>query len=236
MLSVENGTITAHDFTDLRSISLKDRGMTLKNLTTQEDKIQAFRLRHRIFNEELNWVPRSKDSLEVDGYDRNAIFFGVFNNRNELVAFLRLILPESPFMLENEFSFLVPPRHVVRKEGDTAEVSRLCIAPKVRSSANSENFAIHDIAMFLYKGVFQWSVINMIRYLYFVVDHKIYRLLRIRGFPCEMIGEPQTMPDGTVATAAIMDWSRFTLLNLVKRPEMLTWFTSPNQYQYTSHE
>ncbi len=230
MLSVENRT-AAHHFTSLRPIYFKDRNMTLKNLTTQKEKVQAFRLRYRIFYEELNWIPRSKDSLEIDSYDMNAIFFGVFNKQHELVAFIRLILPESQFMLEKEFSFLISPRYIVRKERDTAEVSRLCIAPEVRSSANSENFAIHEISMFLYKGIFQWSMANMVRYLYFVVDRKIYRLLRIKGFPCEMIGMPQAMPDGTVATAAIMDWSSFRLLNFVKRPELLRWFTLSNQCQ-----
>jgi len=43
-----------------------------------------------------------------------------------------------------------------------------------------------------------------------------------------MIGMPLTMKDGTIAVAAIIDLREFELVNKVKRPEMMKWFT---QYQ-----
>lgn len=131
-------------------------------------------------------------------------------------------------MLEREFLSLVGIKHEIRKEYDTVEVSRLCVAPEARSNVVSINFGIHRISMLLYKGVYHWCIRNNIRYLYLVVEYKIYRLLKAKGFPCKRIGEPQTMPDGVTAVATIMDWREFESLNTVKRPDMLRWFT---QYQ-----
>ena len=54
------------------SILIKERGFTVKNLICLEEKIQAYHLRHRIFCEELGWVPESGNALEMDEYDDNA--------------------------------------------------------------------------------------------------------------------------------------------------------------------
>ena len=133
-------------------------------------------------------------------------------------------------MLEKAFLSLVGPWHRIRKEDDTVEVSRLCVAPEMRESKISGNFGIHSISMLLYKGIYHWCIQSNIRYLYLVVELKIYRLLRAKGFPCKFIGEPRLMPDKVMAVAAMMDWREFTIFNAAKRPKMLRWFT---QYQST---
>jgi len=231
MLSVErkiNGSVTKSSAKS--SLFIKEGDFTVKNLIYENDKNQAYRLRHRIFCHELGWVPPSKEALEIDDYDDNAIFFGVLNEQNRLAAFLRLILPGKSFMIEKEFSSLIGSEHKIRKENDAAEISRLCVSPEARNDTISGNFGIHGISMFLYKGVYHWCIRNDIRYLYLVVDYKIYRLCRAKGFPCKLIGQPLTMPDGVTAVAAIMDWQEFELLNTVKRPDMMNWFT---RYQST---
>ncbi len=212
------------------SIFIQEGSFTVKNLKDEGEKFQAHCLRHKIFCKELEWVPQSNDTIEIDDYDDNAVFFGIFNEQNSLVAFLRLILPEKDFMIEKVFSFLVESKHKIRKENDTAEISRLCVSPEARNDTVSGNFGIHNISMFLYKGLYHWCLKNNIRCLYLVVEHKVYRLCRAKGFPCELIGQPLTMPDGVKAVAAIMDWREFEALNTVKRPEMMRWFS---QYQST---
>jgi len=211
-----------------KPVFIQEESLIVKNLMNEEEKIQAYHLRHRVFCQELGWVPQSEDVLEIDKYDDGAIFFGIFDKQNKLLAFLRLIVPEGPFMLEKEFSSLIEINHKIRKEYDTVEVSRLCIAPEARNEIISSNLGIHNISMLLYKGVYHWCIRNNIRYLYLVVEYKIYRLLKAKGFPCKPIGEPQTMHDGVIAVAAMMDWKEFEMLNAVKRPRMLRWF---NQYQ-----
>lgn len=192
-----------------------------------EEKMQAYQLRHKVFCEELKWVPKREDGLEIDNYDNNAIFFGVFINRR-LLAFLRLILSDGHFMIEKEFSSLVDSTHKIQKTNDTAEISRLCVAPEARNQMMSENFSFHNISMLLYKSVYHWCNRYNIKYLYLVVETKIYRLLRIQGFPCMAIGEPKIMPDKVIAIAAIIDLRKFEILNALKQSETMRWFFTKN--------
>ncbi|GAB4535684.1 MAG: hypothetical protein Fur0020_03190 [Thermodesulfovibrionia bacterium] len=208
------------------SIIIQEGNYIVKNLLTEEEKIQAYRLRHKIFCEELKWLPLSGDGLEIDEYDSYSFFFGVFDKKNKINAFARLTLPVGLFMIEKVFPFLIGTGYKIRKEDDTVEISRLCVSQEVRN--NLENFGYHEILMLLYKSIYYWCIIHNIRYIYLVVEQRFYRLCRIMGFPCKLIGEPVIMPDGLVAVAAIMDWREFESLNKVRRPKMIKWFT---QYQ-----
>lgn len=239
MLLIEKKTRKSVTQSVSYSIFILEGGFIIKIITDEDEEIQAYHLRHRVFCQELDWVSQSENALETDEYDDNAIFFGVFN-QSKLVAFIRLILPEKSFMMEKSFSLLVGSDHKIRKENDTVEVSRLCISPETRKDMYFGNFGVYNISMFIYKGVYHWCIRNNIRYLYLVVEYKIYRLLCAKGFPCKRIGEPKTMPDGVVAVAAIMDWRDFEIFNTERRPEMLKWFTQyqsiPFEKQLLQHE
>ncbi|MEW6608316.1 MAG: acyl-homoserine-lactone synthase [bacterium] len=201
------------------SVSIQEGSLIVKNIITEEEKIQAYRLRHRVFCEELCWLPQREDKMEIDNYDKSAVFFGVFDNERRLLAFLRVITPEGLFMIEREFSFLVRNGYKIRKQNDTVEISRLCVAPESRNTLILGNFGFHFISVFLYKGVYHWCIRHKVRYLYFVVELKIYRLLRSIGFPCKIIGKPKRMPDGVIAIAGIIDRQEFEALNAIIYPE-----------------
>jgi acyl homoserine lactone synthase len=211
-------------FTGSKNIEITENDYTVRNLTEPGDLGKAYELRHLIFAEELGWVPQSVAGLEIDDYDTNAVSFGVFDKADSLSAYMRLIMSGKPFMMEKEFSFLVSPEHRLRKGMDTAEVSRLCVAPGARNDTISGNFGLHSTSIFLLKGVYQWCLKNRVDYLYAVTEEKIYRLYRAKGFPFKLIGEPRQMPDGVVAAALIMDWREFEDLNRQKRPKMYSWF------------
>jgi acyl homoserine lactone synthase len=187
----------------------------------------AHRLRHKVFAEELGWVPWNDNSLEQDVYDGYAEHFGVFRN-TQLLSYLRLVTPDYRFMLEKEFSDLVSPGYIIRKANDTREVSRLCVSFEERATKIHTEIGSLGVSMFLYRRVYQWCVEFKVRYLYLVVEYKVFRLLNMLGFPCTLIGEPTRMPDGVMAAAAIMDWRDFEDRNFFKRPELMGWF---NQYQ-----
>lgn len=208
----------------LPSIFIREGQYLVKNLTTQSEKVMSQRLRHRVFCNELGWVPENCDGLEIDHYDGNAVPIGVIDDQQNLKAFLRVIKSEHTFMLENDFADLIDPAYQIRKENDTAEISRLCVEPEARNDRFSGNFGVHSITMILYKSVYHFCMKNKVRYLYLVVEGKVYRLLRAKGFPCKMIGAPRVMPDGVVAVAAILDWREFEKSNHTKRPKMLNWF------------
>jgi N-acyl-L-homoserine lactone synthetase len=206
-------------------LNIEENGFVIKNLTDEDEKDQAYRLRHQVFCKELKWVPETEASLEIDAFDNDAVFLGVLNEYGQLMAFIRIIKPEKRFMLEEVFSFLVSPEHKIRKESDTAELSRLCVIPEARNHITQSNFNTGMISMLLYKGVYQWCWNSGIRYLYFEVDYKFYKLLYKQGITCEMIGPPNIMPDGILATAVILDWRKFEALNSEERPELLRWFS-----------
>lgn len=207
------------------SAHIEEGGYSVRVITEASELSQAFQLRHRIFCEELGWVPETIDGMEIDEYDINAIPFGVFDPAGNLRAYLRLILTNKPFMLKEIFGNLIGNGHVLRRDTFTAEVSRLCVAPEARKDSVSGNFGAHNISMFLYKGVYHWCLENDVRYLYLVVEEKIFRLLNAKGILCSLIGEPQSMPDGVNAVAGIIDWRDVEKRNAALRPKMIDWFT-----------
>ncbi len=210
---------------DYRCILLQEEDFVVQTIIDDRDKAQAHRLRHRIFCDELKWVLHSTNDMESDEYDRNAVFFGVFDENRNLVSFLRLIMPGRQFMMEKEFLSLVDPGHRIRKERDTAEISRLCVAPEARYYHKAGNFDVHKISLVLFKGVYQWCMLNKIRYLYAVTELKVYRLYCLKGFPYRLIGKPIRMPDGVTVVAVMLDWYAFETMNAVKRPAFFDWFT-----------
>jgi acyl homoserine lactone synthase len=222
--SVLSATDKGRSFTRLKNIEINENDYIVRNLFEPADLRKAYELRHLIFAEELGWVSKTDAGLETDDYDRNAVSFGVFDRMNTLSAYMRLIMAGKPFMMEKEFSFLVSPEHRIRKGMDTAEVSRLCVAPGARNDTISGNFGLHSTSIFLLKGVYQWCLKNQVDYLYAVTEEKIYRLYRAKGFPFKLIGEPRQMPDGVIAAALIMDWREFEDINRLKRPKMFNWF------------
>ena len=208
----------------LSSVFIKEGPYSIKNIINNKEKMMAHRLRHRVFSQELGWVPQTDNSLEIDVYDEKAIFLGVFDEHQNLKSFLRVVMPQSTFMMEKEFPYLLKEGYKVRKESDTIEISRLCVAPEARNEKSSGNFGVHSVSMMLYKGVYQWSLKNGIRFIYLVVEEKVYRLLCARGFPCKLVGESVVMPDGVIAVAAMLDWREFEEINIIKRPKMFAWF------------
>jgi acyl homoserine lactone synthase len=214
-------------------LSIYEGEFVVKTIYDEAEKRQAHYLRYQIFSQQLKWTKENPERMERDEYDEGAIFLGVFGKEKRLAAFLRLLPPEKPFMLEKVFSMLVGADHVIRHLDDTAEISRLCVASDARHGTISCSFGVNGITLLLYKGVYHWCMGNAIRYLYLVVEPKLLRFLKIKGYPCRSIGPTKIMPDGVSAVAAMMDWREFETLSAVRNPKMLEWFI---QYQQPPFE
>lgn len=208
---------------ELISVFLEEDGYVAKDLTGDEEIYQTFKLRKKIFCDELGWVKPLGD-LEIDEFDTFSVPFGVFNN-NRLEAYLRLIPTVHPFMLEKIFPMLISPEHSLKKDMATGEITRLCIEPDARKSCLRNDFGAFGLSLFLYKSVYHWCIANNVRYLYLVVEYKIFRLLNAQGIICGKIGEPTVMPDGVKAVAAMIDWRNVEEVNARIRPKMNDWFT-----------
>lgn len=207
------------------NVFIQEGSFVIKNLSNDDEMNQAFQLRHRIFCEDLGWVPQSDNLMETDGYDWHAAHIGVFNENHRIVAFSRLVFPGTYFMIEKEFSSLIGPHHIIRKQYDTTEASRLCVAPESRKTLVHSDFGSHGLSMLAYKGMYHWCLMHNIRYVYMVVEQKVYRMLQAKGFRSQTVGEPRTMPDGCIAVAAFVDWEEFIARNTLARPGFVKWFT-----------
>lgn len=192
----------------------------IRSLTGKEDELKAARLRHEVFCETLKWVPSSPDGLETDKHDPVSMAIGIFSAGEELLGVFRFLPPSSPFMLEHEFAPLLSPGYRMRKEWDTAEVTRFTVAPNLRHHGISPG----HISRLLYKGMYQWSLENGIRYIYVAVERRFWRALVIAGYPYQPIGPVTALPPaGAESVAAILDWENFRSESRLKRATFLDW-------------
>jgi len=202
-------------------IEFRENGFVVKTLHG-EQLTQSYRLRHKVFAESLKWVPETTDREEVDLYDLWATTVGLLQDDGVVVGVARLLPSSGLFMLEKEFGSLLPAGYQIRKTSDTAEITRLAVDPEIRDRGLSSK-----IMLGLLKGVYQWAVVNDIRYYYLEVEHRFFRTLRALGFPCEMIGEPVVLPPaGASSVAALYDMVRFDEENATKKPRLLNWISS----------
>lgn len=229
MQSIKQSTLTHSTRNDKNFISIREGNYLVKNIVTKVDSLKAHALRYKVFCNELGWLPQNPHRLEIDSYDKGAIFFGVFDLHGNIKAFLRIVTSDNPFMLEHEFPFLVKEGSTIRKQNDVVEVSRLCVDIEARSETFSGNFGVHTTSLLLYKGVYHWCLKNRKNYLYLVVEKKILKLLCAKGFPCKLIGEPKVMPDGVVTVAAMLSWREFEEISLVRTWNMKSWFVNINR-------
>lgn len=181
----------------------RNNDFQIKLLTTENEKYLAFQLRKEIFCDKLNWVSCIDDHIEVDDYDNDAILIGALDEFGDIIGTVRVIPAFQPMMIEKEFSLLISPGHCIRKKVDTAEASRLC----VRSTLDSRKKT--RISHALYHAAYKWCILNGIRYLYIVVEKRMYRNLNKIGLPCHPVGPMVIMPDDTHAIAALIDWYEF---------------------------
>lgn len=205
-----------------KEIKFYEGEFLVKTLKEEAELQQAYRLRHRVFAETLQWVPPTDDGKEMDMYDLWGVTVGLFGPNGALLGMARLLPSAGKFMLENEFGALLPEDYAIRKERDTAEITRLAVNPDIRDPKLSTK-----IMLGLLKGIYQWAVENEIRYYYLEVEHRFLRALRMLGFPCEPIGPVvQLPPAGVGAVAALYDMARFDYENMEKRPELLEWIST----------
>ena len=83
--------------------------------------------------------------------------------------------------------------------------------------------------MAIYKGIYLWSILNDVRYLYLVVEKKMFRAFTITGFPCKRIGPVIKLNGGVKSLAATLDWREFE-----KTSKLFSYFLQGNNFQFKS--
>jgi acyl homoserine lactone synthase len=205
-----------------RDVEFCEGEMVVKTLSSPEELAQAYRLRHKVFAETLRWVPPTADAQEMDMYDLWGTSIGLLGPEGHVLGLARLLPASGPFMLEQDLRLLLPPDHVVRKERDTAEITRLTIDPAITDKGLSARLMLS-----LIKGIYQWALGHDVRYFYLEVEHRFFRVLHAIGIPCDPLGPPIALPPaGTVSIAATMDI--FNCENVLgrKRPQLMEWMAT----------
>ena len=205
-----------------RGIAFYEDDLLVRTLKGEADMIQAYRLRHRVFAERLQWVARNPNELEYDTYDAFATSVGLFDGGGELRGVFRMVNSSFPFMLESEFRACLLPTCEVRKTSDAAEITRLAIDPMLTDKGLSNR-----VMQVLFKSVYQWSMHNDVRYLYMVVEKRFLRVLRGMGFTCEAISPAVSLPPAqAVSIAAVLDWEQFHQTCPDKQPSYYSWMNA----------
>lgn len=171
----------------------------------------ALRLRHRVFAQELGWVPACANGCERDRYDRVARHFGVFasqsgggGGRSALAGYARVLLPEHGLMLQREFRALVAGAGM-GADIDRArafEVSRFVVEARHRGLMDAshrgvvEHLARSIVRWALERGKTQWLSVCEVRHA---------RALRMRGLPCVEFGQVVEYQPGVPVCAIQLD-------------------------------
>lgn len=205
-----------------RPVEFREEGLLVKTLFEEQDLSASYHLRHQVFADRLQWVAKSDDGLEVDVYDTFATSVGLFDAENQLRGVFRMVSPPYPFMLESEFRSCLLPNCEIRKERDTVEITRLALDPTLADKGLSIR-----LMQVLFKGVYQWSMQNEVRYLYMVVEKRFLRVLRGMGFSCEAISPAVSLPPaGALSIAALLDWKQFHETCPQKQPSFFQWMNA----------
>jgi N-acyl-L-homoserine lactone synthetase len=205
-----------------REVAFYEGEFLVKTLEGKAELTQAYRLRHRVFAETLRWVPPTEDGEEMDMYDLWGSSIGLVDRGGKLHGLARLLPASGPFMLEKDLRLLLPQDHVIRKEPDTAEITRLAIDPDIKDKGLSAR-----LMLTLIKGIYHWAMEHGVRYLYLEVDHRFFRVLNAMGIPSDPLGPPVALPPaGTLSIAAMMDIVRCEEILGRKRPQVMEWMSA----------
>ncbi|MDH5740567.1 MAG: GNAT family N-acetyltransferase [Nitrospira sp.] len=205
-----------------RGVAFCEGEFLVKTLETKEELTQAYQLRHRVFAEKLRWVPPTEDGQEMDMYDLWGSSIGLVDHGGKLHGLARLLPSSGPFMLEQDLRLLLPVDHTIRKEPDTAEITRLAIDPDIKDKGLSAR-----LMHILIKGIYHWAMEHGVRYLYLEVDHRFFRVLNAMGIPSDPLGLPVALPPaGTLSIAAMMDIVKCEEILGRKRPAVMEWMST----------
>lgn len=170
------------------------------HVSSQEDRLRLYRLRHEIFREELKWLPLHPEGLDYDRYDDFSDSYAVRADDGRFVGCVRLTLGNQPYMIEHEFSRLLPDGRTLFKSSRTAEVTRLGIARDAKGRRDP------NVSRLIYLATHVWAMKHQVSWMYFVVVPAYAVVLSRVGFPTRLLAEPREMTGGVVSVAGYFDW------------------------------
>lgn len=168
-------------------------------------------LRKNVYINELHWIKE-----EDDFYDNeHAVYLVVYDEMKNHAGSLRILKPESPWMIEKEFKVLLNGYEI--NKTSAIEITRLVISTENRHRLDSLQASVC-----LFQGLFQWMAVNQFSSLYMVVRPEYFRFFRMEGFCPESIGISDPNFDG-VAGRIVLDFTMSFLKE--NRYDLWEWIT-----------
>ena len=161
------------------------------------------RLRHRVFNERLNWEVSSSNGRERDRFDDlDPIYFASLNDRGDVDGTWRLLPTTGPHMLSDVFPFLLDGRPIPRSPL-VWEMSRLALDRdseiNVRAAPGEPGACTMAV---LFAAAMEWCMFKGVLELVVVHDARMARITkRLLGYPATWETRPFDI-DGVRTTAA----------------------------------
>jgi acyl homoserine lactone synthase len=151
---------------------------------------EMYRQRARVFKERLGWDVEVHDGIEIDRFDEeNPLYLiSIDDVTRRLRGSLRLLPSTGPNMLRDVFSDLLPNGLVV-ESATIWESSRFSMDPE--AAAPLPGKAISYVTGELLAGLVETGLEAGLTEIVSVFDARMVRVLRMAGYPAELIGEPR---------------------------------------------
>ena len=151
---------------------------------TQEELQKYYQFRYKVMCEELGHIPKNKNYIDIDSYDRHSLHLMVVDEANEVVATTRVIynsqdgLPTLKYMkMDNSMYNSIPKAY-------TCELSRVFVDNKVRSPNNTKEIIYKLIAK-----IYIYTKRHDIKLFYAALEKNFIRLLKILKINFKIIGD-----------------------------------------------
>ena len=149
---------------------------------------EMYRQRARVFKERLGWEVEVQDGMETDRFDdENPLYLiSVDDVTGRLRGSLRLLPTTGPNMLRDVFPVLLPEDLVV-ESATIWESSRFSMDPE--AAVPLPGRAISYVTGELLAGLVETGLEAGLTEVVSVFDARMVRVLRMAGYPAELIGE-----------------------------------------------
>lgn len=166
------------------------------------------RLRFEVYCRERAFLPEADypDQMESDLHDASAAHFAAFNADEEMVGYVRLLLPDGRLQMPlfTRCTTLLPGLQMP-PAAESAEISRLMVrkdyrrrrgdllagvaAPKDTATAATERRSpTPQIMLSLYRAIFTYSLDTGVRYWFAAMERPLARALAHMGFAFKQVG------------------------------------------------
>lgn len=172
----------------------QDLTSIVRLVESDSDKEAAYRLRYRVFSQDLGWIPPSENCLDIDEYDECSIMLGSYNkNTSELQALIRITRGPNRFMSDDIFSECFGT-HKIHRDHDSVDLTRLSV--NVHNGHMTKS--ILKSVKLLFDGVYVWGDTNGVRFMYMVTNESLFRYLVRIGWMFKVMGSPVIFPPANV--------------------------------------